>query len=425
LIHTILHLGLLLLGFGVIKLVRVQGRGERAALTWAFVVAYLVRLNVIVLLHVFSRDGVFMLDDRGYDEQGRFIASVLPALHFADLPDQLGSQHVAYPLMVGLVYFIGGHSMLSAKLLNAFFGALLSPVIYWLASEIGWGDPGLPRRAAWLAALFPFDIAWAALLLRDTILELLFAALLLATVAALRRRSYLFLGLVLLLLCAINFFRFYAVFVWAGAATLAGVAWLARRVASRVRGNSWIYFCGITGGAILLFAVALPALVLQVQFVRGLLIQTASLSEASDVSLLTLAPSNDAVASLIHGVFVYMFAPFPWVFWGNNDPINYAFYPGMYAIYALFPFFMAGFWRMVRNLESVNVFLIGSFFLHAAIEIYVFQGAPRQRMMTDAVFILCSAAAWPLRQKLARKTKLVYVALILIALVHTLVRIFG
>lgn len=421
-IHVLLHAGLFLLGLGVLRLFRPQSQGEAAALTWSYIVAYLVRLSVIVLLHVFSRSGIFMLDDRGYDEQGRFLASVLPALHLSDVSEQLGTQHVAYPFIVGLVYFIGGHSLLSAKLLNAFFGALLSPVIYWLASELRTDDPGLPRRAAWLAALFPFDIAWSALLLRDTILETLFAVLLAAAVAGFKRRSYLFLGLVMLLLYTINFFRFYAVFVWAGAITLAAVAWLARRIASRVQGKPWIYFCGITAGAIFLGFILLPWLVAQFQFVRLLLLQIAELGEGGDTTPLSFALNPGFLASLSRAVFVYLLGPFPWVFWGIDDPVNYLFYPGMYAIFALFPFFIAGLWRMVRMLDPVNVFLVAAFALHGLVEIYVFQGAPRQRMMTDSVFLLCAAMAWPLRHRFATKTKYAYGALILIALGHTILR---
>jgi len=418
LIHVILHLGLFLLGLGLIRIFRPKKPGEASTLCWAFITAYLVRLNMILLLHVFSRDGIFMLDDGHYDEQGRYLASLLPALNLTDLPDQLGTQHVAYPLIVGLVYFIGGPSILSAKLLNAFFGALLVPVVYWLASEFRGDDPGLPRRAAWLAALFPFDIAWTALLLRDTILELLFTFLLAATVAALKRRSYLLMGVVALTLYALNLFRFYAVFVWAGALTLAAVAWLARRIDSRVQSKAWIYFCGIITGTVLLFIVSLPWLAQQFQFVRGLLIQMAGLGEDTGETPLSFALNIGFVASFFRAIFVYLFAPFPWVFGGSDDSINYIFYPGMYAIFALFPFFAAGLWKMVRALEPVNVFLVAAFTLHGVIEIYVFQGAPRQRMMTDGIFLLCAAMAWPLRHSFARKTRFAYAALILIALGH-------
>ena len=420
-----MHLGLFLFGLGIIRLFRSHKSGETASLAWAYIVGYLVRFGAILLLHAFSRDGIFMLDDRGYDEQGRYLAHLLPTLNTADLSYQLGTQHVAYPLLVGMVYFIGGHSILSAKLLNAFFGALLVPVVFWLASELGGDDPGLPKRAAWLAALFPFDIAWSALLLRDTILELLFTFLLAATLAVLKRRSYWLAGLVALTLYAINFFRFYAVFVWAGALILAGVAWFARRIAGKNEVKAWVYFFGVVSAGVLLFSLFLPWLVQQFQFFRLLALQVAGLGEGGDATPLLFAFNLGFVASLARAVFVYIFGPFPWVFWGIDDPVNFIFYPGMYVIFALFPFFAVGFWKAIRTLDTVKVFLAAAFVLHGLIEIYVFQGASRQRMMTDSVFLLFAATAWPMRHSFAGKTRFVYAALIVIAVGHTLLRALG
>lgn len=423
-IHVVLHLTLFLLGLGLIRLFRPRDSGEMASLTWAYIVGYLVRFAAILLLHSFSHDGMFMLDDRTYDEQGRYLSHLLPGVDSSELPAQLGTNHVAYPLIVGLIYFIGGHSILSAKLLNAFFGALLSPVIYWLCSELGSDDSGMPRRAAWLAALFPFDIAWSAFLLRDTILELLFTFLLAVTIAGLKRRSYLFFGLVIVTLYLINFFRFYAVFVWLGAIILAGVAWLARAIASQNDKKSRLYFVGLTGTGILLFSLSFTWLVQQFQFGRMLVIQLAGLGEG-DTTPLVLALNLDFISSFARAVFAYIFGPFPWVFWGDNDPVNYIFYPGMYVILALFPFFAAGFWKTIRGLEPVKIFLAATFVLHGLIEIYVFQGAPRQRMMTDAIFLLCAAIAWPMRHRLSQKIRLTYAAFILIGVGHSIVRAFG
>lgn len=424
-IDTLLHIGIFLLGLILVRLFRPQNRDDASNLCWAFIAAYAVRFIVILVLHAFSRDGIFMLDDRGYDEQGTHLANMIPVLNHIDLANQLGTTHVGYPLLVGLIYFIGGHSILSAKLLNAFFGALLVPIMYWLGSELGGDDPGLPRRAAWLAALFPFDIAWSGFLLRDTILEVLVAFLLAATIATIKRRSYVFLVLVGLSLYVIDFFRFYAVFVWAGAITLAAIAWLARRLVARAPGKSWMYFAGGTAGLIFVIALSLPWLLQQFQSARVLALQVAGLGDGGDATPLSLGFNISFLGSLARAIFVYLLGPFPWVFWGIDDPVNYLFYPGMYAIFALFPFFIAGIWNMIRLLDPVKVFLVGAFVLHALIEIYVFQGAPRQRMMTDSVFLLCAASAWPFRHAFAMQTRLAYGVLIMIALGHTILRVLG
>lgn len=422
-IHTLLHLGMFLLGLALLRLFRPQNRDDASNLCWAFIAAYTVRFITIVALHAFSRDGIFMLDDRGYDEQGGHLANIIPVLNHIDLANELGTKHVGYPLMVGLVYFIGGHSILSAKLLNAFFGALLAPIMYWLASELGGDDPGLPRRAAWLAALFPFDIAWSGFLLRDTILEVLFAFLLAATVAMVKRRSFVFLVLVALTVYVMDSFRFYAVFVWAGAIALAALAWVARRLAAHGRGKSWMYFLGVTAGLIFVIALSLPWLLQQSQPVRVLALQVAGLGD--DATPLSFGLNIGFLGSLARAIFIYLLGPFPWVFWGIDDPVNYLLYPGMYAIFALFPFFIAGIWNMIRLLDPLRFFLVGAFVLHALIEIYVFQGAPRQRMMTDSVFLLCAATAWPFRHAFTMQTRVAYSVLIMIALGHTILRLLG
>jgi hypothetical protein len=426
LIHIVLHFVLFFLGLGMIKIFRPRRQSETATIAWAYIAAYLARTATILLLHAFSHDGTLMLDDRGYDEQGHYLAHLFPWLSTTNLADQLGTKHVAYPVIVGFVYFIGGHSILSAKLLNAFFGALLSPVIYWLASELGSDDLGLPRRAAWMAALFPFDIAWSGLLLRDTILEFLFTFLLAATVATVRRRSYRFCGVVLVTLYVMNYFRFYAVFVWTGAIVLAAIAELARsRIGRQDLKRAWIGFFSLTAAGAVTLNLSLLWLVQQFDFVKSLALQVLGLGEGGDARPLSFALSLGFAASFARAVFVYIFGPFPWVFWGIDEPVNFIFYPGMYVIFALFPFFAVGFWSTVRNLEPMKIFLISCFVLHGLIEIYVFQGAPRQRMMTDAVFILCAALAWPMRHNFARTIRFTYAALILIAVGHTILRNFG
>jgi len=76
-------------------------------------------------------------------------------------------------------------------------------------------------------------------------------------------------------------------------------------------------------------------------------------------------------------------------------------------------------------MDPLNVFLVAAFVLHGLIEIYVFQGAPRQRMMTDSIFILVSAAGLPLRHQLTQKIKLTYAGFCLIAIGHTALRALG
>src|SRR5262249_49842897 len=146
-----------------------------------------------------------------------------------------------------------------------------------------------------------------------------------------------------------------------------------------------------------LIVICLPWLLQQFQFIRILALQVAGLGEGSDATPLSFGLNLGFLASLARAVFVYLLGPFPLVFCGVDHSINYLFYPGMYAIYLLLPFFAVAVWKMIRGLNPVNVLLVTAFVLHGLVEIYIFQGAPRQRMMTDSVFLLCAATAWPLR----------------------------
>jgi hypothetical protein len=423
--HTLLHVVLFLLGLGLIKLSTSRNNeNDRGALFSAYVLAYVARVAVIVLLHLISPDGLFMLDDRAYNEQATYLAGILPDVNISDVQAELETQHVAYPFIVGLTYLIGGHSILSAKLLNAFFGALLVPVLYWLTAELGEPDSGLPRRVAWLAALFPFDIAWAAFLMRDTILEFVFTLLLACTLAGLKQRSYMLIGCATSLLYLMNFFRFYATYVWCGAVLLAGIAWLSRKANHAQPPRAWLWFIGINITGLVLLSVVFPFFE---NFFPSMRLFSASLeilANSPDAKLLVFSFTPGYVSSLVRAILVYFFSPVPLVLWGGAALTDYVLYPGMFVLYVLFPFFAVGLWRLVRGLDPLKVFLISAFVLHAAVEIYVFQSGTRQKVMTDGIFLLCAAVAWPDRHALSKKLQLAYATLLFVALSQMAIKAF-
>jgi len=115
-----------------------------------------------------------------------------------------------------------------------------------------------------------------------------------------------------------------------------------------IRANPGSIFWGVTVGLIFVIAVSLPWLLQQFQNVRVLALQIAGLGDGGDTTPLTFSLDVRFLVSLARALFVYLFGPFPWVFWGIADPVNYLFYPGVYAIYGLFPFFVAGLLKMLR-----------------------------------------------------------------------------
>lgn len=421
-----LHLGLFLAGLGILKVFRPQDCDDAKSLRRAYIVGYVLRFTAIVLMHHFSADGMFMPDERGYDGEGNYLAFALPYLTFKQLPGILGTTHVAYPVLIGLMYSFAGNAILSAKLLNAFFGAMLAPVLYWLASELRTSDAALPRRAAWLAALFPFDIAWSAYLLRDVVLELFFTLLLACSVSAIKRRSWGLVCLILPLAFLMDSLRFYAVLIWAGAATLGVIAWLAHRYGKTNRRSWWRWFLGITIGGVLLLTAVFPVLESRFPAIHFLALSVRVLGESGgDTKVLVFSASPVFIITAFRAVLTYMFSPVPWIFWGGAVLTDYVLYPGMLLIYGLFPFFAIGLWRMLRSLDPAQVFVVAAFLLHAMIEIYVFQSGTRQRVMSDSVFLLCAAAGWSLRAKFPRGIPWAYAFVALVALSQTVVKVFS
>jgi hypothetical protein len=83
---------------------------------------------------------------------------------------------------------------------------------------------------------------------------------------------------------------------------------------------------------------------------------------------------------------VYLCGPFAWVFTGIYS-FALMFYPGMYEIYVLLPFFLLGFYLLLRRASWPGIFILSCFSFHALVQIWMWQSGERQRMMTDIIFI--------------------------------------
>src|SRR5579884_217939 len=170
--HIIIHAGLFI--GSLLVTYYCTPRKDAALIAKIFVVGYLIRVIGILAIHYMSPHGFLALDDRAYDDEARFIASNLSLNMVRDAAAYIGSAHTAYPIMIALLYKAAGASVLSAKLLNAIFGALCIPVAYRLAAELSNKQIGI--TAAWMCSFFLFDIGWSGYLLKDTLLLLLFTA---------------------------------------------------------------------------------------------------------------------------------------------------------------------------------------------------------------------------------------------------------
>lgn len=421
-LHLILHLLLFVAGACAILLVFRNSDSNRNEILAAYVVAYLARVIATLAIHPYSPDGLFFFDDRGYDQQAGLLA-FSPTMSLSLMQSQLSTFHIGYQLLISLLYKIGGHSVLSAEMLNALFGAATVPIAYCLTLEIV-DDVRTARIVLWTSTLFLFDIAWSAFLLKDTALLFLVTAACLCAVRALRRHSSVSLACFGLLTILICLFRFYAATALIIAFEVAVVAWIVERSA-RFASHRWPAFIVISG----VLAAAGWRLFswLGSHTVMGDDVSIGQINHALRVAgfnPLIFSPSAAFVGRVLTAAVVYFLAPFPWIFWGNVDRFNFIVYPGMYLVYILFPFFVAGVWQFVRQLDPAAIFVVMVILLHAAVEMYAYQGAERQRMMTDALFVICAAVGWRLRYRTPVLVHAVYGTLVLVMCCRMATEIF-
>jgi len=214
-------------------------------------------------------------------------------------------------------------------------------------------------------------------------------------------------------------FRFYsiAVLLLAG---LTGVAVAVTRRLFRLRhariAVAVLVLCVAIGGASLAAAHYGETVTALSVYARG--VETV---DAAGQTLLWFTPELGFVRDFLKAAFVYQLGPFPWIFSGV-DIGGTMFYPGMYLIYALFPFFLLGFTDLARELDGCRAFALSAWLLHALVEIFLNQSGGRQRIMVDALFICCAAAGWSRRQGRSSFVAVNYALLLAFAAVHIAAR---
>lgn len=144
--------------------------------------------------------------------------------------------------------------------------------------------------------------------------------------------------------------------------------------------------------------------------------------DASGYTLLRFTPDLAFAQQFLKATLVYQLGPFPWVFSGVG--LGILFYPGMYLIYALLPFFLLGFAKLARELDGCRAFVLAALLLHAVAEIFMYQAGERQRITVDALFIMCAAVGWSGRSGRWRFVAASYVGLLAFAMVHISGRLF-
>jgi len=410
--HIIIHAGLFI---GSLLVTYYCTRREDADLiARIFVMGYVIRVVGILAIHYMSPHGFLALDDRAYDDEARFIASNLSLNMVRNAAAYIGSAHTAYPIVIAMLYKAAGTSVLSAKLLNAIFGALCIPVAYRLAAELSNKQIGI--TAAWICSFFLFDIAWSSYLLKDTLLLVLFTAAVLVIVQLYKKNYFINIGLLIILLYVVYYLRIYAIAVLMSAAVFAVAIEGARKI-------------GKSGGAQAIILAIVGLTLIEVagtifdkysdknSFLRWYRVSMKLFDASGQFKLLHFALSTEFVTKLAHGCVSYLLAPRAWIF-ANAPFAQVMFYPGMYVIYFCLPLFLLGSARLFLQRSWAATFVLLCYVVYAAVEIYMYQSGGRQRMMTDVIFIVCAAIGWHMRDAHVKFVRLVYLALLYIAIVE-------
>ncbi|HVE73836.1 MAG TPA: glycosyltransferase family 39 protein [Mycobacteriales bacterium] len=160
-----------------------QPAEERRTLWVLLGVALGLRVVAALALHA---SGAYQITGRGAvtpDEATVDLAARLLAAGDDRSPVVLGgSLHTSWLLISWSVYDVLWNSLVAIKLLSALLGTVLVVPVYLLAREVC--DARTARFAGWLIVVFPSALVWSALALRESLIALLIATLLLLAVRA-------------------------------------------------------------------------------------------------------------------------------------------------------------------------------------------------------------------------------------------------
>jgi hypothetical protein len=347
-----------------------------------------LRLVVMLGAHfasVWSGDNGFLFrDDRGYVDMAKVISShwrvgeiVNPARE-----DLAGSYIYGYPAFVSLVFTIAGPKLLLAKAFNVVFSAATVLLTALLAERL-LGRQVL-RRAAWLVALMPTLMWWAAPMIKEAGCAFLFVACLLALMHFFRSGAIAAFAIAFLALAMTRT-------TLAVAFGIAGVG-LVLFLALRERTRPAMGRLAVIG--VLMTGIPALSVFLQGQGQVGDVVNayrfTAKneIAQYRDASVGSLRDRSlvESTAIIAREVPKTLVAPYPWTFDRGAATWDRALYPGMWVWYVLFPTAAFGLWRWRRRPELW--LMVGTILLYLSVNALTSGFEFRQRSNVESLFVL-------------------------------------
>jgi hypothetical protein len=324
----------------------------RRSLLAPVLVAMGVRLAVVVVVHAVSvhngHGGALYLDDAGYAKVGWQIAHAWRSGHADEAYFTEGVNASGSPLyydFVAAIFFLVGRSMLAVKLVNPILGGLTVLLAGRLAGKVIGRKS--ERPVAWLVALVPTIVWWAAPMLKEQIVMALVLATLVAAADLPRPSAIVWTSL---LVVATAEFRF----TFAIALAIVLVPWLIF-VAVRKSESALRLVTAALGAAVLLAVVAvlLPTAghptraphVYSDTLTRFRSTYEGSVeSEVGRHVYTAFGPFH-----VLPGMLRMLVSPRPWAL--TQVPFDWyqPLFVGMWAWYAIWPLALLGLWRLRRK----------------------------------------------------------------------------
>jgi hypothetical protein len=394
-------LSVLVLGGGMLALALIDSPAEeRRFVVRLLLVAFAVRLAAAAVFYLaIGNDESYIYSDANtYDRVAWVVAQ---AWHSGSVPAVGSGGHIqndVYPLLLAGLYFVIGHSLAAAVVINILFGTAAVYLLYRLGAMLF--GPVTARWAGWLTVFYTGFWLWEIMTLKDSLFLFLILFFFLAlyrlwTLLAAGDRtpvSFLQAGIWAAVLAAViaatGELRDYIPVILVGCVALLPAIVFLRK------GRFWRWAVVLGAAAAVLIPIwsplmwhELPAIAVGSQ---STLFQYTEIPHTERIFIFLNWIGQNPLAFLrflVFSSFSTLLAPYAWILPGSLPEVpraeNYMIaYPGMWLWYLLIPFAIVGTVQAVRRTKGEAVPLV---FYAAAVFLAVAIFVPREYRHRDMI----------------------------------------
>jgi hypothetical protein len=370
-----------------------------------------LRLGVMVAAHVISSlagDGGFQyLDDRGYSMVGEILADQWRSNTPPSALEPAGILPHGGPIfyhLTGLLTLATGDSVIPLKLANVLLGTATILFAALLAERIL--GPWATRRTAWIVALAPTIVWWAAPMLKEQLVVAMLTATLVVATRLPSRRAVAGVVALLALLCLTRFPIFLAAAIpiigylglvsfgesrREGRLAIAPVAAMVVVSVLSVGLGFWVTSSS-TG------STARAAEVVRSTVELGRTQNRESPGASTFESPLATSAADNRLGATVTAFSRFTLSPRPWAF--ADQPLDWyqPLFPAMWLWYALLPVAAVGLWRLRSRPTALLV--VGPIAVAAAVYSATLASGVRQRSAIEPLLVLLVVAGFHSRRAL-------------------------